>query len=268
MLIRNSKFRMFRTLLTIIFSLLIISSFSQEIKLKGIYQGDNLYVMNPFSSSGVGFCIQEVRVNNRVSTDEIASSAFEIDFSQYHLKMGSPIEVIIKHKEGCIPKVLNPNVIQAKSTFRISKIEVGRDKVLRWASTNETGALDFIVEQHRWNKWVKIGVVKGKGGTTANKYAFKISPHSGQNKFRVKQVDHSKKARYSPNAIYRAMTPQITFKKSGNTIKFSRATMYEIYDYYGNIVKKGNADSVDITKLKAGNYFLNYDNKMDTFKKK
>jgi len=259
---------MSKYLLSIILVLATLFAFSQEIRLKGIYQGDNLYVMNPFSSSGVGFCIQEVRVNNKISTDEIASSAFEIDLSQYHFKLGDPVEVVIKHKSGCTPKILNPNVIQARSTFKTTKIEVGRDKILRWTSIGETGSLDYIVEQYRWNKWVKVGVVKGKGGATANQYSFKINPHSGQNKFRIKQIDYTKKARYSKDAIYRSMSPQITFKKSGNTIKFSQTTMYEIYDYYGNIVKKGNSDSIDISKLKKGEYFLNYDNKMDTFKKK
>lgn len=259
---------MSRYFLSIIFVLVTIFSSAQEIKLKGIYQGDNLYVMNPFSSSGVGFCIQEVRINNQVSTDEIASSAFEIDLSQYHFKLGSSVEIVIKHKAGCQPKILNPSVIQTKSTFKISKIEVGRDKVLRWTSTNETGSLDFLVEQFRWNKWVRIGTIKGKGGSSANQYSYKITPHSGQNKFRVKQIDHTKKARYSKDAIYRAMVAQVTFKKSSNSINFSHATMYEIYDYYGNIVLKGNSDNIDITKLKSGDYFLNYDNKMDTFKKK
>jgi hypothetical protein len=44
--------------------------------------------------------------------------------------------------------------------------------------------------------------------------------------------------------------------------------MYEIYDYYGNIVKKGFGAKIDVSGLKSGEYFLNYDNKMDTFKKK
>lgn len=247
---------------------MVVLSTAQELKLNGIYQGDNLYIMNPFSASGVGFCIQEVRINNKVSTDEIASSAFEIDLAQYHFKIGDPIEIIIKHKSGCTPKILNPNVVEVKSTFKVSKIEVGRDKILRWTTTDETGSLDFIVEQYRWNKWVKLGVVKGEGGMKTNQYSFAIEPHSGQNKFRVKQIDHSKKARYSKDAIYRSMSPEISFKKSSNEITFSLETMYEIYDYYGNIVLKGNGDKIDISKLKSGDYFLNFDNKMQIFKKK
>lgn len=254
------------TSLLLIFTIFTLNA--QELKLKGIYQGSNLYVMNPFSSSGVGFCIQEVKINDQISTDEIASSAFEIDLSQYHFKTGDPIEIKISHKSGCTPKILNPNVVQAKSTFDITKIEVGSDKLLRWTTTKEAGSLDFIIEQFRWNKWIKLGTVKGKGTGSIHPYTFKITPHSGQNKFRVKQIDYTKKPRYSKDAIYRATLAAVTYKKSSNTITFSVKTMYEIYNYYGNIVMKGHAESIDISKLSAGDYFLNYDNKMDTFRKK
>jgi hypothetical protein len=260
--------KVFKYISSFLLVLSFLSTQAQVLKLNGVYQGDNLYVMNPFSSSGVGFCIQEVRINNQISTDEIASSAFEIDLKQFNLKIGDPIEIVIKHKSNCKPKILNPNVIQIKSTFNISRIEVGRDKILRWSTTEESGSLDYIVEQYRWNKWVKIGKVKGQGSKNLNQYTFQVSPHSGQNKFRVKQIDFSKKPRYSKDAIFRSMSPAVTIKKSSKSIDFSSSTMYEIYDYYGNVVLIGDGESVDLSKLKPGEYFLNYDNKMDTFKVK
>ena len=56
-------------------ALLSVSAFSQEIVLEGTFQGDNLFVKNPFAPSGVGFCVYEVNVNGLTSTDEINSSA-------------------------------------------------------------------------------------------------------------------------------------------------------------------------------------------------
>ncbi|HHU01352.1 MAG TPA: hypothetical protein GXZ84_09100, partial [Bacteroidales bacterium] len=35
----------------------------EQIELRGTYQGENLYVKNPFAASGVGFCVYEVTVN-------------------------------------------------------------------------------------------------------------------------------------------------------------------------------------------------------------
>ena len=44
--------------------------------------------------------------------------------------------------------------------------------------------------------------------------------------------------------------------------------MYEIYDQYGNVVKKGFGSSIDVSNLPKGGYFLNYDKNMAEFIKK
>jgi hypothetical protein len=48
----------------------------------------------------------------------------------------------------------------------------------------------------------------------------------------------------------------------------SSETMFEIYDQYGNIVKRGYGNKIDCSNLPKGGYFLNYDNKMGEFIKK
>jgi hypothetical protein len=59
------------------------------------------------------------------------------------------------------------------------------------------------------------------------------------------------------------MTPVITFKQDSKTgeITFSGDTKYEVFDTFGNIVLQGTGSSVDISSLKKGTYFINYDNK-------
>ncbi len=253
-----------------LFISLITNLFAGDIVIEGVYQGKNLYVMNPFASSGIGFCVYEVRVNGQVTTDEINSSAFEIDLSVYQFKIGDKVKVEIKHKDNCTPKVLNPEVLKPKSTFKILTMTIENDNTLKWVTTNEAGSLPYIVEQYRWNKWVKVGTVEGKGTPGTHTYSIQVHPHSGMNKFRIKQIDYTKQPHYSQELTYRSKKPPVTFspKKVENEIKFSRPTLYEIYDYYGNIVKKGFGDKVDVSGLKKGEYFLNYDNQMDTFKKK
>ena len=83
-----------------------------DISITGIYQGKNLYVQNPFSSNNVGFCVTEVKVNGNITTDETQSSAFEIDLKAQNLKLQEPVTVVIYHKEGCNPKILNPEVLK------------------------------------------------------------------------------------------------------------------------------------------------------------
>jgi hypothetical protein len=58
-------------------------------------------------------------------------------------------------------------------------------------------------------------------------------------------------------------------QKVKDVITFSAPTLYEVYDQYGNIVKRGYANTLDVTSLKKDLYYLNYDNKMgETFIKK
>lgn len=234
-----------------------------NIVLEGTYQGKNLYVRNDFAGSGVGFCAYEVTVNGHITTDEVNSSAFEVDLSAHNLNQGDKVIILIKHKGDCGVKVLNPEVIKPKSTFKTTAISVGNDGVLKWTTTGESGVLPFIIEQFRWNKWVYIGEVDGKGySKTPNTYSFKVTPHFGENKFRVKQIDFTNLPKYSPNAFYTSSQTAIVANpvKFDDAINFTSDTMFEMFDIHGNIVKKGYSNKVDAANLKKGMYYLSFDN--------
>lgn len=260
---------------SLLFALLFVTgfAFAGNIVLEGNYQGKNLYVKNPFGGSGVGFCVFEVTVNGSVTTDEWNSSAFEIDLSVHDLGLGDRVVIVIKHKDDCFtgPKVLNPEVLNPRSTFKTESISISSDGTLKWSTTEEAGVLTFIIEQYRWNKWVYVGEVEGAGRTgKPNAYSFKITSHSGENKFRVKQVDYTGVPRYSPTATYTSSQSVVTWgpSKVDKLIDFSGETMFEIYDIHGNIVKKGYSGQVDASNLKKGVYYLNFDNSTQEFMKK
>ncbi|HMN04517.1 MAG TPA: hypothetical protein PKD45_02225 [Flavobacteriales bacterium] len=240
--------------------------------LEGNYQGKNIFVQNPFSEAGVGFCVYQVIVNDKISTDEINSSAFEIDLAVWNLKMGDPVFIKILHKDGCQPKVLNPEVLKPKSTFDIVKQSISPDGIYTWTTTNETGDLPYVVQQKRWNKWIRIGEVMGVGTPGEHTYTFKVIPHSGENTFRVKQEDMTKRARLSEGVSYTPATvPPVTwtYDKNKRVIHLSSGSLYEIYDQYGNIIKRGYTNDIDVAELDKGLYYLNYDNKMgDSFIKR
>lgn len=246
--------------------------------LEGNYQGKNLYVQNPFQSGGVGFCVSEVKVNGNITTDETNSSAFEIDLKPHKLNVGDKVEIKIFHKEDCKPKVLNPEVLKPKSTFEVVAMTLDKDGTVKWTTKSETGKLTFAIEQFRWNKWVKVGEADGVGTPTSNDYSFKIVLHSGKNQVRVRQTDYSGQPRLSKPVEVVSDVPEIEYApiKASKDINFFLKgksdkpieTMYEIYDQYGNIVKKGFGSKVDVSNLPKAGYFLNYDNKMGEFVKK
>lgn len=244
-----------------------------DLSLEGHYQGKNLYIQNPEDEDGFGFCVTKATVNGDPVVDGLASSAFEIDFSQFGLKIGDPVFIVLEHGLGCKPKVLNPEVLLPKSTFEISSISCNAEGKLIWTTTGESGKLPFVIEQFRWNKWVVIGEVDGIGNPTKNEYTFNVAPHSGENKVRVVQTDHTGKKRPSEAVTFMntsIMEPVMNPLKVSKSITFTSGskpieTKYEIYDAYGNIVKKGVGSEVDCSNLKKGAYYINYDNKNEKF---
>jgi len=237
---------------------------------EGKYQQKNLYIQNGFSSNGVGFCAYEVKVNGQVTTDEVNSSAFEIDFTPFKFKAGDKITIEIGHKNGCIPKVLNPEAIKPRPTYDLLSIDINKDAVLTWGTKNELGSLPYVVEQFKWNKWVYVGEVNGDGTPQQHLYTFKVIPSSGENRFRVKQVGYGGIPRYSKEVMYNSLMDKPSFKveSDNKSVSFSNETAFEVYDYYGNVLKKGFGSSVDIASLVKGKYYLCYDNVVTEIEKK
>ncbi|MFT7155013.1 MAG: hypothetical protein ACI8Q1_000012 [Parvicella sp.] len=256
--------RIMKKLFAISIMLVSLISFAQNetfIVHEGHYQGKNLYVQNPFAGSGVGFCVIKVSVNGDATTDQISSSAFEIDFANLNLKQGDPVVVKIAHKTDCQPKVLNPEVLRPKSTFATTSIKVESGNLLKWCTTGESGKLTYLVEQYRWNKWIKVGEVDGIGTDAANCYEFQVELHSGTNKFRVKQIDYSGKPNISQSTSIESDNPKLKLiAERGSDVEFTGETLYEIYDTYGNMVKKGYGKLIDCGNLEKGLYYVNYDN--------
>lgn len=242
---------------------------------EGNYQGKNLFVQNPFRSGGVGFCTIKVLVNDNTTTDEIGSSAFEVDLSLHNLKVGDPVVVKIEHSLDCTPKVLNAEVLRPKSTFEVTSFEIDAKGKMTFKTTGEQGKLTYIIEQYVWNKWVKVGEVDGEGTSGEHSYEFQLKPHSGENKVRFKQIDFTNKARYSQPKTFsdpsvkevdfnpKKVKDKITFVESGSEKKTQ--TRYEIYDSFGNLVKQGTADEADCSGLKKGAYYINFDSKDSQF---
>lgn len=245
------------------------AALAETIEIKGTYQGENLYVKNPFASAGVGFCVYEVTVNGMTTTDEINSSAFEVDLTVFGFRIGEPITVKINYKEGCTPRVLNPDVLSPRATFEVEEVNIEGDNLV-WTARNESGPLPYFVEQFRWNKWVTIGEVEGKGVPGAHRYSVPLRFHSGSNRFRIRQTDGQRKIKYSAEITHNSTRPPVAFTigVGGDEIVFSQPTMYEVYDGYGRIVFKGVGERVKIATLEKGRYYLNFDNKLDFFIKR
>lgn len=240
-----------------------VSTNAGTIILEGTYQNKNIYVQNSITSSGVGFCAYEVRINGELSWDEINSSAFEIDLSLHNLDYGQNLTISIKHKDdGCIPKIINPEAIKPNPTFETTFITVEESGLLKWSTVNETSKLPFVIEQYKWNKWIPIGEVIGNGVPITNKYAFQANLISGLNKFRIKQKGYIDKTKYSPTVSHNSTSKEVSYVylRKKRSINFSKPTGYEVYNKYGELVKKGFGEKVSVDNLSKETYYINFGN--------
>ena len=82
----------------------------QAIDVAGLYQGENLLVVNETNPDGVGFCCYEVRVNGLVTADQVNSHAFEIDLRSHGIALGNGVAVRLMHRPGCAPRILKISI--------------------------------------------------------------------------------------------------------------------------------------------------------------
>jgi hypothetical protein len=80
--------------------------------LEGQYTGKNIFVQNPFAANGIGFCVKEIYINGKITSDEVNSASFEIDLLAAGLKEGNRVKIELKHSKECSPKILNPEVLK------------------------------------------------------------------------------------------------------------------------------------------------------------
>lgn len=248
----------------------VVSATAGSIVLEGKYQQKNIFVVNAIAPDGVGFCVYEVTVNGEVTSDEVNSKAFEIDLSIYGFKLGDDLLIVIKHKDGCEPRVLNPGALEPRPTFETTSIDVDESGMLTWETLNEQGKLPYIIQQFKWNKWVNVGEVMGKGTSTKNSYQFQTTPVSGTNKFRVIQKGQEGGNRISPSAEYlSAKTPvTFTYDKKSRQLSFSEDTNYELYNEYGQIVRRGFGSGVDLGTFPKGVYYISFDSLTKEFERR
>lgn len=88
--------------------LLITTSCFGQLTATGTYQGKNLYVYNPNAENGFAYCTDSVTVNGcRYDNEKMKRGSFEIQLDSLNLTLGDSLKVVIYHKLGCKPKLLN-----------------------------------------------------------------------------------------------------------------------------------------------------------------
>lgn len=235
-----------------------------DIEVTGVYQGKNVYVQNPFASNMTDYCTQDVYLNDKKIMSEINSSAYEIDLS--FLPANEPVVLRITHRGDCKPKVLNPQVLQVKTSFSFSAINLTKENI-SWSCTSEQSNGRYFVERFEYNVWK---VVAEKYAEGSESYTMDIRHNSGENKYRVRYFDNQGITVYSPVMEFQNEDAPVTFypARVSDRIYLTRQADYEILDQYGNVITKGCKNEINLQDAQSGLYYLNVDNKTHKFFKK
>ena len=241
-------------------SFICIITEGADFSLSGVYQGKNLFVQNPFVDNSKDFCVEEVFVNNLKVLSKIESSAFEIDLSGF--KLNDPVPVKLVFKDGCNPKILNPHVIKSNIAFGFTNIKID-DHTIAIGTKGENPQGKFFLEHFLNGVWIAEKEFHGKGSGIMNAYDVNSSHNSGLNRYRVKYMEHDGTVYFSNVVEYQSSLPAIDFypKRITDKIFLNRESEYEVLDNYGNLKLKGKDSQIDMTKITAGVYYLNTDNK-------
>jgi len=113
-----------------------------------------------------------------------------VDLGAFELTLGSQVVVVIETKSDCGVKVINPQVLEVRSTctYAFSGLDL-EGQSLSWKTNGESGALPFVVQQYRWGRWSVVGEVPGQGGGVKNSYTIPVDMHHGENRFRIYQQE-------------------------------------------------------------------------------
>ncbi len=228
----------------------------QTLELGGLYQGENLLVVNDPSADGVGFCCYEVRVNGLLTADAVNSHAFEVDLGALGLTLGKGLSVRLKHRSGCVPRVLNPEVIQPIPGFQLVSFEASPSGEVSWVTADEHGRMPFVLQQFKWGKWVDVVRLDGRGGPQEQTYSTVIQPTQGENLLRLTHLAPDGTLEVKGEARFDGDVPEVTMSYSARSqvVTFSKSTQYELVDEFGTVVLRGVGTQATLRYLSRGDY--------------
>ncbi|SFF50561.1 hypothetical protein, partial [Thermoflexibacter ruber] len=149
-----------------------------------------------------------------------------------------------------------------------SALEIAKSQ-LSWIGKGEQKHGVYFIEAFKHDSWATVKVVNAQGHTSSNPYAEEVALHSGVNKFRIRYVNNHGKMFFSKEIVYFSDKESVSFfpKQVEHSLTFSAQVKYEIHDEHNNLVMKGEGEQVDCATLRAGNYYMIYDNKTEKFSK-
>lgn len=125
--------------LVLIFILITTPLLAQKkLEINCINTGENLFIQNPFTDDLIHFCTEAIKINDSIYSTDLNRNAIKLDLRSFKIPLGEKVNIIIIHKERCIPKILHsmghpPRI----SKIRFDSIKLDEEGVLTWTCFND-----------------------------------------------------------------------------------------------------------------------------------
>jgi hypothetical protein len=252
------------------FSVTCLAATAQCRQMREKFAGKNLFIAWKDAYDRAKRKDFRLTINGKDSVFKWPGDTIVVDFSGMGIKTGDSLNLILD--PGAFGAfIVNKDDFPLACRYIIDTIitnTTGPGLLLK--IKEENGPVKYILEQFRWNHWVKISSLESVGDNKRSTYYFNLDGilHPGENKFRIKTFGYNEAIFSYPVTLSDSSLFEPGFTWSGlrnRPLVFKRPTLFEVYDAYGTIVKTGNSDKVFVTKLPRGMYYLNYENKMTEF---
>ncbi|MEQ6119750.1 hypothetical protein [Reichenbachiella sp. MALMAid0571] len=252
---QKSFSQILRYLLLILVFLVQHAVNGQKTVLSGVYQGQSLYIQNPYLVSEHKYCIDTIIVNKQDIYINPQLSAVKLDFGKEMLF--APVMVMIKHKENCKPKFINPEAILYHSSFKFDSLVVN-DSLIRWHTKGEKLEGLYSIEKLNGTYWQVMNTIKPKGQFEGADYIYFPEFDKGGNRFRIKYSLPDNRYIYSGEVEMFYFAKPITFSPKSviDEMVLSQYADYQIMDLKGNVIVSGSGKVIPLRKLKRGDYFI------------
>lgn len=242
------------------------------ITIRGVYQGESVFVHNPYDEVLKEYCVTFVYINGVKVVSHPQTSAFEVSFDT--MAVGTKVEIKIYGHQECINdvKLLNPTAIKSDAMFSFVSLKVTETN-LTWRAKGETPKGHYLVRYYLNKEWVTVRKLEAKHEVSEDNYSVNVVTYPGDNKFKLVFVEGDGTQIESDVQGINVKGAFVKFYpgKVDDKISFSPSIKvnYKVVNFEGEVIKRGYGTTVDCTGLEKKKYYtLFYNNQRGRFFKK
>ena len=231
-----------------------------EKTIAGVFQGEPIYIKNPYDRITRQFCVSEVYLNDRKLDLNYRLSALKVSFRGTDLF--TPVSIRVVHRDStCKSDFVNPNAILFHSSYKYLSVSVA-DSGLYWSTEGEREAGTYLVEKLQQGIWVEEAEIPAQGKFEFASYVHFPFYEEGPNKYRIKyDFGGGYRYLYSTEVEYQHYLDPVTFQPAvtNNRVYLSRSAYFEVFDQKGAMILSGTGKEIDIRYIRPGDYVVYFD---------